>query len=88
MPPACGRAGYHPVEITQEHLERSPKVCVELAMQTVTSQQAVKMRALAARLREHACETSVEMFRCKFEAVAADLEEAASRIEQPFRLAG
>ena len=56
-------------------------------MQTVTSQQAVKMRALAARLRAHAVETSVMMFRRKFEAVAADLEEATSHIERPFRLA-
>ena len=56
-------------------------------MQTVTFQQAVKMRALAARLRAQACETSVEMFRRKFAAVAADLEEAASRMEAPYRLA-
>jgi hypothetical protein len=57
-------------------------------MQTVTFQQAVKMRALAARLRAHAAETAVEIFRRKFEAVAADLEEAARRAEAPFRLAG
>ncbi len=56
-------------------------------METVISQQAVKMRALAARLRAHATETAVDMFRSKFEAVAADLEEAASRMETPFRLA-
>jgi len=42
------------------------------------------MRALAARFREHATETSVKMFRRKFEAVAADLEEAASRSEAPW----
>ena len=57
-------------------------------MQTVISQQAVKMRALAARLRAHAAESSMEIFRRKFEAVAADLEEAASRMEAPYRLAG
>jgi len=57
-------------------------------METVISQKAVKMRALAVRLRKHASETPVEMFRRKFEAVAADLEEAASRMEAPFRLAG
>ena len=56
-------------------------------MQTVNSQQAVKMRALAARLRAQATETSVEMFRRKFEAVATELDEAASHIERPFRLA-
>ena len=57
-------------------------------MQTVTFQQAVKMRALAARLRAQATETSVEMFRRKFQAAAAELEEAASHVERPFRLAG
>ena len=56
-------------------------------MQTVISRPALKMRALAARLRAHAAETSVEMFRRKFEAVAAELEEAASRMEAPYRLA-
>jgi len=58
-----------------------------LAVQTVTSQQAVKMRALAARLRAHAAESSMEIFRRKFEAVAADLEEAASRMEATYCLA-
>ena len=53
-------------------------------MQTVISQQAVKMRALAARLRAHAAESSMEIFRRKFEAVAADLEEAASRMEATY----
>jgi len=53
-------------------------------MGTVTSQQAVKMRVLAARLREYAAETSMKMVRRKFEAVAADLEEAASRSEAPW----
>jgi hypothetical protein len=56
-------------------------------MQAVRSQRAVKMRALATRLRAHAAETSVEFFRRKFEAAAADLEEAAGRIEAPYRLA-
>jgi hypothetical protein len=56
-------------------------------MQTVISQQAVKMRALAARLRAHAAESSMEIFRRKFEAVAADLEEAASRMEATYCLA-
>ena len=50
-------------------------------------QQVLKMRALAARFRAHAAETSHAMFRRKFEAVAAELEEAASRAEAPFRLA-
>ena len=50
-------------------------------------QQARKMRDLAARMRVHAAETSIELFRRKFEAVAGELEEAASRAEHPFRLA-
>jgi hypothetical protein len=45
------------------------------------------MRALAARMRGHAAETSVEAFRRKFEAVAVELEKAAIRAEQPLRLA-
>jgi hypothetical protein len=57
-------------------------------MQRGTPEKAVKMRALAARLRAHAAETDMEMFRCRFEAVAAELEEAASRLEPVFRLAG
>ena len=35
------------------------------------------MQALAARFRAHAAETSLEIFRRKFEAVAADLERQA-----------
>lgn len=50
--------------------------------------QAVKMCALAARFRAQAAETSVEMFRRKFEAVAAELEEAAGRAQAMYRLAG
>ena len=73
--------------LTLEFLEPDPGNPVELAMQTVTSQQAVKMRALAAQLRAHAAETSVELFRRKFEAVAAELEEAASRVQAPYSLA-
>ena len=65
-------------------MERVPSLRVALGMGTVTSQQAVKMRVLAARFREHAPETSVKMFRRKFEAAAADLEEAASRSEAPW----
>jgi len=35
------------------------------------------MQALAARLRAHAAETSLEIFRCKFEAAAEELEREA-----------
>ncbi len=55
-------------------------------MSNPKSEQALKMRALAARLRAHAAETSVEMFRRKFEAAAAELEEEATRAH--FRRAG
>jgi hypothetical protein len=37
----------------------------------------LQMRALAAQLRDHAAETSQEIFKCKLEAAAAELEEAA-----------
>lgn len=36
------------------------------------------MQALAARFRAYAAETSLEMFRCKFEATAEELERLAS----------
>ena len=35
------------------------------------------MQALAARFRAHAAETSLEIFRCKFEAAAEELERLA-----------
>lgn len=35
------------------------------------------MRVLAARMRAHAAETSVEIFRRQFERIASELEEAA-----------
>ena len=38
-------------------------------------------RALAARFRGHAAETSLKLFQDKFQAMAADLEEAARRAE-------
>jgi hypothetical protein len=36
------------------------------------------MQALAARFRAYAAETSLEIFRCKFEAAAEELERLAS----------
>jgi hypothetical protein len=39
------------------------------------------MRALAARFRGHAAETSLKIFQDKFQSMAADLEEAARRAE-------
>jgi hypothetical protein len=38
---------------------------------------ALTMHALAVRFRGHAAETSVKLFRHKFEIVASELEEAA-----------
>ena len=38
---------------------------------------ALKLRALAARFRGHAAETGVDYFRRKFESTASELEEAA-----------
>ena len=39
------------------------------------------MRLLAARLRGHAAETSLDLYRRKFEGIAAELEEAALAAE-------
>ena len=50
---------------------------VHVGMQSFTHQPAVKMSALAARLRGHAAETSINHYRQKFETVASELEEAA-----------
>jgi hypothetical protein len=46
-----------------------------------TAGPALKMRALAARLRGYAGETSIEYFRRKFQSVASELEEAAMDLE-------
>ncbi|MBW8708522.1 MAG: hypothetical protein JF627_04535 [Alphaproteobacteria bacterium] len=46
-----------------------------------TAGPALKMRALAARLRGYAAETSIEHFRRKFQIVASELEEAAMDLE-------
>jgi hypothetical protein len=44
-------------------------------------QNALTLRSLAARLRGHAADTHVELYRRKFESVAAELEEAAMEAE-------
>jgi len=51
----------------------------------------VKMRSLAAELRGHAAETTLDIYRRKFEGIASELEEAAVNaescpLERPFRL--
>jgi len=42
-------------------------------------EKALQMRTLAARLRGHAAETSLEIFQFKFLATAAELEKAATK---------
>ena len=54
-------------------------------MQVHDPASALKMRALAARFRAHAAETSVDHFRRKFELAAADLEENAIDAESRLR---
>jgi hypothetical protein len=56
-------------------------------------ENAAKMRALAAQLRDHDAETTLDMYRRKFEEIASELEEAAvvdegrARFHRRFRLA-
>jgi hypothetical protein len=40
-------------------------------------ENALKLRSMAARLRGHAAETHIELYRRKFEGLASELEEAA-----------
>ena len=42
---------------------------------------ALKLHSLAARFRAHADQTSIELFRRKFEGTASELEEAALDFE-------
>ena len=49
-----------------------------------TSERVLEMRALAAQLRLHAAETSLEMFRRKFETAAGELEEKARDLEEGY----
>jgi hypothetical protein len=42
-----------------------------------TPERVLRMRALAAQLRTHATETTLEVFQRRFEAVAAELEQRA-----------
>ena len=44
---------------------------------TESGRNILAMQALAARFRSHAAETSIELFRRKFEAAAAELEQQA-----------
>jgi hypothetical protein len=51
-----------------------------------THEKVLQLRTLAARLRGYAAETSLEIFRDKFHAMADDLEEEARRAENPAHL--
>jgi hypothetical protein len=46
-----------------------------------TPENVLKMRSLAAQLRGHAAETSIALYRRKFEEVALELEEGAVNAE-------
>ena len=48
-------------------------------------EKALQMRILAARLRDQAAETSLEIFQDKFRATAAELEKAALNAENRTR---
>ena len=50
-------------------------------MQRKCSETAVQLRVIAARMRAHAAETTVDLFRRQFESTAAELEEAATDLE-------
>ena len=54
-------------------------------MQLSQPDQAVKMRSLAAELRDHAAHTVVPDYRDKFERAARDLEALAGRLESRSR---
>ena len=54
-------------------------------MQPFAHDPALRMRALAAQLRGHAAETTVDHFRRKFERVASELDEAAMDAESRAR---
>jgi hypothetical protein len=53
-----------------------------LTMYTANSEQAVKMRGLARRLRHDADSTSDSWYRCQFHLAALDLEAEAERLER------
>ena len=50
-------------------------------MYAANSEQAVKMRELARRLRHDACDTSDAWYRCQMQIAALDLEAEAERLD-------
>jgi hypothetical protein len=55
-------------------------------MQIVIPEQALKLRTLAAELRDHAARTVLPEYRDKFRRTAAELEDAAVRLERRVRV--
>jgi len=51
-------------------------------------EKVLQMRTLAARLRGHAAETSLKQFQEKFQASAAELEQAALKAERRAKWSG
>ena len=55
-------------------------------MQVIIPEQAVRMRTLAAELRNHAARTALPDYQDKFERTAEELEDAARRLERRVRV--
>jgi hypothetical protein len=51
-------------------------------MYAANSEQEVKMRELARRLRHDACDTSDAWYRCQMQIAALDLEAEAERLDR------
>jgi hypothetical protein len=51
-------------------------------MQLSVPQQAVRIRSIAAEMREHAAHTKQRDYQDKFERTASELEELAERLER------
>ena len=54
-------------------------------MRQDVSDNIIRMRVLAARLRAQAAETGLEIYRRKFESLASELDEAATDLESRAR---
>jgi hypothetical protein len=87
MTPGCGPIGYRRIQenLNHERPERGCAMCVFEHMSDRTPERVLRMRALAAELRTHATETTLESFQLRFEAVATELEQRAN-IEDYFPL--
>ncbi len=85
------RFGYQSVEgwpdQIRPQLEREPTNDVLSPMQVSIPEQAVKMRTLAARLRDNAMCTGLPEYREKLAKTADELDAEARRMERRLRLA-